>query len=141
MPMKIAVIDGMGGGIGSQVVARLKTVVSKPHSLIALGTNATATTLMVKSGAEVGATGENAICFTSQKVDVIIGPVGIIIPNSLMGEISPAIATAVASSPSAKILIPLMQPHVELVGLESRPLSTVLDDLAARVAQILEESK
>lgn len=136
--MKVAVIDGMGGGIGSQVVARLRSVISSPHSLIALGTNATATTVMVKAGAEVGATGENAICVTSQQMDIVIGPVGIIIPNSLMGEISPSIATAVASSPAAKILIPLMQPHVELVGLESRPLSAVLDDLVERVSKILE---
>jgi hypothetical protein len=116
-------------------------VVSKPHSLIALGTNATATTVMVKAGAEIGATGENAICITSQQVDVIVGPVGIIIPNSLMGEISPAVATAVASSSAAKILIPLMQPHVEPIGLKSRPLSAALDDLAARVSRMLEDAQ
>ena len=132
--MKIAVIDGMGGGIGAQIVSRLRQVVKNPHQLIALGANATATAVMVKSGADVGATGENAITVTVPQVDIVVGPVGIIIPNSLMGEITPSIATIIASSSAVKVLIPVQQPHVELVGFESRPLSAILDDLAARVA-------
>jgi len=83
--MKVVVIDGMGGGIGAQVVARLRDVVKQPHLLIALGTNAAATGAMVKAGAELGATGENAIRFNCASADVIVGPVGIVIPNSLLG--------------------------------------------------------
>lgn len=135
--MKIAVIDGMGGGIGAQVTSRLRHVVSGEHQLIALGANASATAAMVKAGADVGATGENAIAFTAPQVDIIVGPVGIIIPNSLMGEISPAMATVIASSKASKVLIPVQQPHVEFVGLPDRPLSTVLDEVVARVAAIL----
>jgi len=135
--MKIAVIDGMGGGIGAQVVARLKQVLPEETSLIALGANAIATGGMLKAGADVGATGENAIVTTVPNVDVIVGPIGVIIPNSLYGEVTPAIATAIASCKAVKILIPLAQPHVELIGLEARPLSAVLDDVAARVQQLV----
>ena len=135
--MKIAVIDGMGGGIGAQVVARLKQALPKETSLIALGANAIATGGMLKAGADVGATGENAIVTTVPNVDVIVGPIGVIIPNSLYGEVTPAIATAIASCKAVKILIPLAQPHVELIGLEARPLSAVLDDVAARVQQLV----
>jgi hypothetical protein len=135
--MRIAVIDGMGGGIGVQIVGRLKQVLRGEDSLIALGTNATATGGMIKAGAQVGATGENAIIVTAPTADIIIGPVGIIIPNSLMGEISPAIATAVASCGAVKILVPLAQPHVELIGLEARPLSAVLDDVVSRIKELL----
>lgn len=135
--MKVAVIDGMGGGIGAQIVSRLRQVVGSPHQLIALGANATATSVMVKAGADVGATGENAIAFTVPQMDIVVGPVGIIIPNSLMGEISPSMATAIASSHAAKVLVPVQQPHVEIIGLEARALSAVLDDVVKRVTELL----
>ena len=133
MPLKVAVVDGMGGGIGALVVQRLKQALGDEHTVIALGTNAIATAGMLKAGASIGATGENAIIRTAQTADVIVGPVGIVIPNSLLGEITPAIATAIASCPAVKVLIPLSQPHVELIGLESRPLSAVLDEVSSRV--------
>lgn len=136
--MKVAVVDGMGGGIGTQIVARLRQVVGHGHQLIALGANAVATAGMVKAGADVGATGENAIAMTAPQVDIIVGPVGIIIPNSLMGEITPAMATMIATSRAVKIVVPVQQPHVQLVGLEDRPLSAVLDDVVARVAALLQ---
>lgn len=135
--MRIAVVDGMGGGIGAQIVQRLKTLECADLHIIALGTNASATSAMVKAGADIGATGENAVTFNAARCDCIAGPVGIVVPNSMMGEISPAIATAIASSPATKVLIPLQQAHVEFVGVESRPLSQMLDELAQRVAQLL----
>lgn len=135
--MKVVVVDGMGGGIGAQVVARLKQTVKPPHMILAVGTNAAATGAMVKAGAETGATGENAIRYNCASADVIVGPVGIVIPNSLLGEVSPDIATAIASSRAVKILIPLIQPHVEFVGVEPKPLSTVLDQVSDRVAALL----
>lgn len=137
--MRIAVVDGMGGGIGAQIVQRLKALEIENLHIVALGTNASATSAMVKAGAEVGATGENAIAFNADKSDCIAGPIGIVIPNSMMGEISPAIATAVASSSATKVLIPLQQAHVEFVGIESRPLSQMLDQLTERVAQLASE--
>lgn len=139
--MRIAVVDGMGGGIGAQIVQRLRAVVGEPHSIVALGTNASATSAMVKAGANVGATGENAIAFNSARVKCITGPVGIVIPNSMMGEVSPAIAAAVASSDATKVLIPLQQAHVEFVGVESKPLSQMLDQLAERVLALLSEER
>lgn len=137
--MKVAVLDGMGGGIGAQIVQRLRTVVRPPHQIIALGANASATSAMVKAGADIGATGENAVVMNAGKVDCIVGPVGIVMPNAMLGEISPAIATAVASSAAVKVLVPLQQAHVELVGIDAVPLSQILDRLAERVAAALEE--
>lgn len=135
--MRIAVLDGMGGGIGAQIVERLRVVVREPDVLVALGTNAAATSAMVKAGADMGATGENAIVFNANRVDCIAGPVGVVIPNSLMGEITPAIATAIASSEAVKVLVPLQQTHVEFVGIKSIPLSKILDQLTERVATLL----
>lgn len=134
--MRIAVVDGMGGGIGAQIVLRLMALRNPEISIIAMGTNATATSAMVKAGAEIGATGENAIVFNSGKVDCIAGPIGVVIANSMMGEISPAIAAAVASSDAVKVLIPLQQAHVEFVGVESRPLSQMLDQLTERISAL-----
>jgi len=134
--MRIAVVDGMGGGIGAQVVQRLKALDLRDVYIVALGTNASATSAMVKAGADVGATGENAICFNAAQCDCIAGPVGIVISNSMMGEISPNIATAVASSDAVKVLIPLQQAHVEFVGIESRALSQMLDQLAKRISEL-----
>ncbi len=134
--MKVAVVDGMGGGIGAQIVSRLRQITTG-HQLIALGANAAATAAMMKAGAEVGATGENAMVVTVPQVDIVLGPIGVIIPNSLMGEITPAMATAIASSRAAKILVPVQQMHVVFIGLEERPLSVVLDELCARVRELL----
>ena len=129
----------MGGGIGAQIVQRLRPIVAAPHSIVALGVNASATSAMVKAGADIGATGENAIVLNAARVGCIAGPVGIVVPNSMMGEISPAVATAVASSDAVKVLIPLQQAHVEFVGVESKPLSALLDQLGDRIAEILRE--
>lgn len=127
--------------MGAQIIQRLRTIVNTPHSIVALGTNAVATSAMVKAGADIGATGDNAIAHNATKVDCICGPIGIVIPNSMMGEVSPSIATAVASSDAAKVLIPLQQAHVDFVGLESKPLSQMLDQLAERVAGLLAEAE
>ena len=129
----------MGGGIGAQIVQRLRTIVRAPHAIVALGTNASSTSAMVKAGADVGATGENAIAFNAVRVGCICGPVGIVIANSMMGEVSPEIAAAVASSDATKVLVPLQQAHVEFVGVVSTPLSQMLDQLAERVAGLLGE--
>jgi hypothetical protein len=94
---------------------------------------------MVKAGATVGATGENAILVNVPRGDVILGPIGIAIPHSLMGEITPAMASAVALSAAVKILVPLTQTqgHFELVGVEARPLNASLDEVSKRVSALL----
>ncbi|MDD4328181.1 MAG: DUF3842 family protein, partial [Eubacteriales bacterium] len=104
--MKIAVIDGQGGGIGKALVERIKKTI--PQALIiALGTNAVATGIMLKAGADKGATGDNAIIWNSNRVDIIIGAFGIIAGGSMMGELSDQVAAAVSHSDARKILIPL----------------------------------
>lgn len=139
--MKIIVMDGMGGGIGAQIVARIKPLAGEAHEVIALGTNAIATAAMMKTGASVGATGENAILVNVPRADLILGPIGVAIPHSLMGEITPAMAGAVALSPAMKVLVPMTQTqgHFELVGVEPRPLAASLDELAIRVARLIKE--
>ncbi len=126
---RICVIDGQGGGIGSTIIKRLKESFRETVEIIALGTNAIATANMLKAKANRGASGENAIAQTVNKVDVIIGPVGIIIAHAMMGEVTPAIAEAVASSPAKKILIPLSRENVEIVGASSDPLPRLVDAL------------
>lgn len=137
--MKIAVIDGMGGGIGSQAVERLKSLNSNDIEIIALGTNSQATSNMLKSGAHEGATGENAISWMCQKVDIIIGPLAIIAANSMMGEISPKISEAIASSPAKKLLLPVSKCNIEVIGLESLHFKTIFNHLSETIKKILEE--
>ena len=94
--MRIAVIDGQGGGIGKVIVERLRKELPKNVNIIALGTNSASTILMLKAGAYEGATGENAIVFNSGKVDIIVGPIGIIVANTMMGELTPKMAVAIS---------------------------------------------
>ena len=126
---KICVIDGQGGGIGSAAIKKLRECFEESIEIIALGTNAIATAQMLKAKANKGASGENAIIQTVGKVDVIIGPIGIIMANAMMGEVTPGIAGAVASSSARKILIPLSQENVEIVGLSSMPLPHLIEEL------------
>lgn len=127
--LKICIIDGQGGGIGAAVIKRLKEVFEESVEIIALGTNAIATAQMLKAKANRGASGENAIVQTAPRVDLIIGPVSIIMANAMMGEVTPAIAQAVASSPARKYLLPLFQENVEIVGMKGVPLPHLIDEL------------
>ena len=126
---RICIIDGQGGGIGSAIIKRLTTAFGSDIDIIALGTNAIATAQMLKARANRGASGENAIVCTVRDADVIIGPVSIIMANSMMGELTPAMAQAIASSPAKKLLLPLSQEKIEIVGLEKAPLPHLIDAL------------
>ena len=126
--MRIAVIDGQGGGIGKAIVERLRKVFGDSVELLALGTNSLATALMLKAGANEGATGENAIVCNAAKVNLIIGPIGIVCANSLLGELTPLMAKAISESPAQKILIPLNRCNVMVAGVESKPLPHYIDD-------------
>lgn len=124
----IAVLDGMGGGIGAQLVARLREALGKAGipqdglEIVALGSNSSATERMLKAGADRGASGENAIRVSVGRSDFILGPIGVIIPNGLMGEFSPAMAQAVSEARGEKILVPVSQSHFILAGAENRSL-------------------
>lgn len=138
--LKVAVVDGMGGGIGSQLVVQLRQDFGQELDIVALGTNSTATAAMVKAGANRGATGENAIRVCLLHVNCLLGPIGIVIPDALMGEITSAIAQTIVSSPCRKILLPVNQPHIELVGLENRPLNQIIREASGRIRDLYRQN-
>lgn len=134
--IKIAVIDGQGGGIGSLVVKKLREEFGEAIEIIALGTNAVATTAMMSSGADRGASGENAIAWNASRVDVITGPVSIMFPNAMLGEVTPSIAEALLSSPAKKILLPLNQEQVEIIGISKEPLPHLVEALIKNIKEV-----
>jgi len=131
--MRIAIVDGQGGGIGKRIVEILSRQLKLDHELIALGTNALATSNMIRAGASIGATGENAIKVTSQKADYIIGPIAIVMADSMMGEITPIMASAIASSSAKKILIPLNKCNTAVVGTKSTKLNDLLEMIVEEI--------
>ena len=136
--MNIAVVDGMGGGIGSQIISLLRQDLPSDVKIYALGTNSAATSNMMKEKANKGATGENSIVFVVNKVDVIVGSLGIIIPNSMLGEITPGIAKAIASCDAKKILIPIIDnEEIILLGMEKKPLFLAIKDAIERIKELL----
>ena len=128
---RICVIDGQGGGIGSTIVRKVKAVFGEGVEVVALGTNALATAQMLKARANRGASGENAIRRTVPGADVILGPIGIVMAHALMGEVTPAMAEAVAASPAPKLLLPLSQENVAVIGVSGLPLPKLVDEMIA----------
>ena len=120
--MVIAVIDGMGGGIGAQIILSLREELPTYIDIYALGTNSIATSAMMKSHANKGATGENAIVVSSKKASVIVAPIAVTMPNTMMGEVTSKISEAL------KILLPIMPENFSLVGVENKPLSLLIKD-------------
>ena len=133
----IAVIDGQGGGIGSIIIKRLREVFSEELDIIGLGTNAMATGAMLKAGANKGASGENAIVQTVKNMDMIAGTLSIVIAHSMMGEVTPRMAKAIASSPAMKCLLPLKIQELEIVGASKEPLPHLVDQLVKRIQEVI----
>ena len=127
--IRILVIDGMGGGIGKAIIEHLKKGL-KSAELVAVGTNSIATSAMLKAGADYGATGENAVIHNCGKSDFIIGVTGIVIANSMHGEISPKMAEAVSISPAHKILIPIDRCNVTILGIAEKPIQQYISEIA-----------
>jgi NAD(P)-dependent dehydrogenase (short-subunit alcohol dehydrogenase family) len=128
----ICVIDGQGGGIGSTIVKRIKEEFGERVEIIALGTNSIATAAMMKARANRGATGENAIVQMVPQVDYIIGPISIVMANAMMGELTPLMAEAISSSPASKMLLPLSQEKVSIIGVTPQPLPHLVEDLIVK---------
>ncbi|RBP44985.1 uncharacterized protein DUF3842 [Garciella nitratireducens] len=126
--MKIAIIDGQGGGIGKRLIEKIRKATPDSLEIIALGTNSIATFGMMKAGASKGATGENSIVVQANKVDVIMGPIAILIANSIMGEITPKIAYAIGNSEALKILIPVNKCRTKIPGIQNKTMNQLLDD-------------
>lgn len=127
--MRICVVDGQGGGIGSAIVKRLREAFCDRAEIVALGTNAIATAAMLKAGANRGATGENAVVRSVITADVIVGSLAIIMAHSMMGELTPAMAEAISASRALKALIPMTQERVLMVGVSTQPLPHMIDDM------------
>lgn len=134
--LHVLVIDGQGGGIGRQLVAAIKSV-CPDAAITAVGTNVAATTAMLKAGADNGATGENAVVVGCRRADVIAGPIGIVIADALLGEITPAMALAVGRSAAKRVLIPVNHCDNILVGVGDAPLSLLAQEAARRIAELL----
>lgn len=134
MSVTIVVVDGLGGGLGAQLVAGVRQEFGQKVQIIALGTNSAATERMLKAGADRGASGENAIRVSVRLGDFILGPIGLVVPDSLMGEISPAIAQSILEAPGERILIPVGQRHFLLAGMETKPIGRMVEDAIALAA-------
>ena len=137
--MRIAVVDGQGGGIGKNIVEKLRAGLPDDVEIIALGTNANATTNLLKAGANEGASGENAILFMADKVDFIVGTIAVLAANSMLGELTPRMAAAIAASPARKILLPLNRIGIEVIGVVSEPLPHQISQLVERILEIWED--
>ena len=134
--MEVLVIDGQGGRIGQQLI---KAILARYPGveITAIGTNSLATSAMLKGGAAQGATGENALLVACRRADVILGPLGIVIADALMGEISPAMAVAVAQASARRILIPLNQCDNLVAGVAELPVGKLLDSAVAELGKLL----
>lgn len=130
--MKILVIDAQGGGIGKQVVAAIKR--EQPHiEITAIGTNGTATTAMLKAGADHAATGENAVVVGCRTADIIIGPIGIVIADAMFGEVTPAMAVAVGQSRAKRLLIPVNHCENIVVGISDLSVGNLIEDVLKKI--------
>ena len=138
MDRQILVIDGQGGQLGSQIIkallARFPGV-----GIMAVGTNAVATSSMMKAGASKGATGENPVIVACRKASVIIGPIGIVIADSLMGEVTPAMAAAVGQAEAVRILIPMNKCENMVAGVNNVPTAVLIQDAVEKAARCLEK--
>lgn len=130
--MNILVIDGQGGQLGGQIIKSLK-VNFENIDITAVGTNATATATMLKSGASRGATGENPVVVACRKADIIIGPIGIVIADALLGEITPQMAAAVGQADATRILLPINKCDNLVAGIGEITMTAIIEDAIEKV--------
>ena len=135
-PMNVLVIDGQGGGLGKQLVAALSAQCPEAR-LTAVGTNSLAANAMRKAGAPRAATGENAVVVNCRRADVIVGPIGIVIADSLLGEITPAMAAAVCQSDATRVLIPINHCDNIVVGVPDQPIGQLVTAAVEKVKELI----
>lgn len=129
------VIDGQGGGLGRQLVAAIKARLPQV-TVLAVGTNSAATTAMLRAGADQAATGENAVVVGSRSADAIVGPVGIVIADAMLGEITPQMAVAVAQSQAGRVLIPVSQCDNIVAGAQGQPMAKLVQSAVDALEQL-----
>lgn len=134
--MKILIIDGQGGQLGAQLVKEISTRYPQVQ-ITAVGTNATATAAMLKAGAKQAATGENPVVVACRKADVIIGPIGIVVADSMYGEVTPQMAVAVGQADAIRILIPMNRCENLIAGVQDVTMSVMLEDVLSKVDNIV----
>jgi len=135
---RICIIDGQGGGIGATFVKYLKEVFGETVELVALGTNGIATARMLKAGANKGASGESAVCYTAPRADLIVGPISVTWANAMLGEVTAKMAEAIMSSSARKILLPLSQEMVEIVGTLEEPLPHLMQQAVEKIKEVID---
>ena len=134
--MKLVIIDGQNGRMGALLTERVKAA-GLPLETLVVGTNAIATAAMMKAGADRGATGENPVLVACRDADIIAGPIGILMADALMGEISPAMAVAVGQARARRILIPLNQCDNLVAGVAELPVARLLESAVAELGKLL----
>lgn len=136
--MYIAVIDGQGGGIGRVIIDRIRNEFRNSVEILAIGTNSLATSVMLRAGANEGATGENAVICNIDEVDLILGPLSIILPNAMKGELTAKMAKRVVASKARKILLPIHRNNIDLVGMRTEPLPHMVEELVIQMKQYIQ---
>lgn len=134
--MNILVIDAQGGGIGKQIVSSVKQILPDVN-VTAVGTNTIATTAMLKAGADGAATGENAVAVGCKSADVIIGPIGIVVADSMLGEVTPKMATAVAQSGARLLLLPFNNCNTQIIGVKDQSVQAQMEELIKELKKII----
>ena len=137
--MNVTVIDGQGGQLGAQLVREIHTQLPA-LSLTAVGTNAAATAAMLKAGAAQAATGENPVIVACRRADIIIGPIGIVIADAMLGEVTPQMAAAVGASNAKRILIPMNKCDTLIAGVPEQTTAALIDDVLRKLKKLTAES-
>ena len=138
--MKLVVIDGQGGRLGKLLVETVKSE-CPGYAIVAIGTNSTATSAMMKAGAEQGATGENPVIVACRDADVIAGPIGILAADSLLGEVTPAMAVAIGRSGALKLLLPVSHCNNQVVGVKTQSMGDMVKEAAEALKAYAKEKE
>ena len=140
--MLVAVIDGHGGGIGSYIIKRLREEEELSElEIIALGINSLATSAMMKARANRGASGENAVIYVVNRVDLIIGSFNVVVANSMLGELTPKMAEAIAGSKALKFLLPLPMENISIIGYQYEPLPHLTNKLIQKIKELVKNKE